>query len=272
MVLVVYTKRDQWKRKPPLTKGTKATILSLAVTNASYMAGIMAMDVSAIASRDQLTTIYGQDKVTTPHNVLYNIPVVVTVFDSIAALPTVFLANEVYRHMFNHLHNIKDTEYYCLALSTIGVIISLLNHAPYMMMAYFTDAYFTDAYYTTGMLIFYISIILSWFSLLEFVFDSWLGKTSRDYRERRCSVCKRTSACITLLLLLVLLYLGLVLCVLFYFIEIPIKPVFVAIGSFAMYKVVSKRKRLWTAENEDTQVNPKPELQTSLHQEQQPLI
>ena len=41
MLLVVYTKRDQWKKRSPLTISSKATLLSLTVINGSYASAFL---------------------------------------------------------------------------------------------------------------------------------------------------------------------------------------------------------------------------------------
>ena len=168
VLLVVYTKRDQ---RSPLTKSSKTTMLSLAVTNASYTCFVLVMDVYAIKNRSQQLYIHGHGNIGEPYNILYSIPVVVFVFDLLATIPSYLTAHPVYSISGNINDNVTDKQYYIFALSTVGVVVSLLNHTPYMVMAYFIDPY-----YTTGMLIFYIFIVISWFSLLEFIFDSWLRK------------------------------------------------------------------------------------------------
>lgn len=249
MLLVVYIKRDQWKNKPPLTFGAKATLLSLAITNASYTILVYIMDTHAVKGRDQLYTIHSQGEVGTPYNILYNIPIVVLIIDLVATVPSSFLAQQFYKNS----DNIKDYHYYCLALSTIGVFVSLVNHAPYMMMAYFIDTY-----YATGVLMFHIINIMSLFTLMEFTFDSWLRK-KLHVRTNKYLYCKRSCGYSALIFILIVSYLGLVFTVLIYLIEIPIKPVFVAIGSFAMYKIVSNRKRLWKRQNDNRHTHVQPE-------------
>ena len=125
MLMVVYVKRDQWKEKPPLTVGTKATLSSLAITNASYTALAYVMDIDAIADRDQLYPVYDQDKVGTPYNILYNIPVVILVIDLVAIIPSGILAGQFY----TNADKLKDYHYYCLVLSTIGIIVSLATES-----------------------------------------------------------------------------------------------------------------------------------------------
>ena len=273
MLLVVYVKRDQWKQKPPLTISSKATLSSLKITNGSYTSLVYVMDINAIGDRDQLYPIHGQDIIGTPYNILYNIPVVVLLIDLIATLPSSLLA----RQFYTNFDNINDYHYYCLALSTIGVIVSLLNHAPYMIIAYFTDAY-----YATGVLMLHIVIILSLFTLLEFTFDSLLRKKYHGVRSNIFLYCKHSCGYSMLIVILLLSYLGLVYIVLLFLIEIPIKPVFVVIGSFAVYKIVSNRKRLWKSKlnidvkhtrlhSEECQVQD--ESRADIHQdaEEQPL-
>ena len=271
MLLVIYSKRDQWKRRSPLTKGSKATLLSLAVTNASYAFFAFVMDTNAISSRQQLYPIHGPGKVGEPYNILYNIPVVVLVFDLLVTIPSYFTASPVYSHINGNLNAITDNQYYIFALSTLGVIISLLNHTPYMVMAYFIDPY-----YTTGVLIFYFVLVLSWFSLLEFIFDSWLRKPQNDRDNVRSRKCKRIGAYSTLFLVLLLSYVGLAYTVLLYLLEIPIKPVFIAIGSFAMYKLVSHHKRPWNHQNTAQGTQQSAEYETLQDRpqdaEQQPLL
>ena len=107
-------------------------------------------------------------------------------------------------------------------------------------------AYFIDPYYTTGMLIFYIFIVISWFSLLEFIFESWLRKPQQSDRNNvQSRKCKRICGYSTLFLIFLSLYGFLLYTVFVYLIEIPIKPVFIAIGNVALYKIVSCRKWLW---------------------------
>ena len=131
-------------------------------------------------------------------------------------------------------------------------------------------AYFMDPYYTTGVLLFYILVVISWFSLLEFIFDSSLRKP-QTARSRKC---KRFCAYSTLFFILFFSYMGLAYAVVLYLLVIPIKPVFIAIGSFALYKLVSRRKRLWNHQNSV----PKTEEYEALRQdrpqdtEQQPLL
>jgi hypothetical protein len=210
------------------------------------------LDLNVVFNREQLYPIHGQGKVGEPYNILYNIPVVVFVLDLLATIPgTTFVIRPVGSYIKGNLNEITDNQCYKFALSTtIGVIISFLNHTPYMVMAYFIDPY-----YTTGVLIFYTFIVISWFSLLEFIFDSSLRKSQTTIRSDvryRCRKCKRICAYSTLFFVLFFSYMGLAYAVLLYLIEIPIKPVFIAIGSFAVYKLVSHRKRLWNRQNNNS--------------------
>ena len=196
MLLVVYTRRDQWKERLPLTKSSKATLLSLAAINGSYASAVFVMDLGAVTNRKQSYPIHGQGKIGEPYNILYNIPVVVFVFDLLAVIiPIGFITiSPINSYISGSLNDITDNQCYRFALSTIGVITSLLNHSPYMVMAYFIDPY-----YTTGVLLFYTFIVISWFSLLEFIFDSSLRTpqtTSTMFTRSnvRCRKCKRTCA------------------------------------------------------------------------------
>ena len=199
------------------------------------------MDAYAISSRKQLYPIHSQGDVGKPYNILYNIPVVVLVVDLLAIIPSYIIANKVYSYINNNISTITDNRYYLLALSTVGVIITLLNHTPYMVMAYFIDP---D--YTIGVLFIYFFIVLSWFSLFEFIFDSMLRKPQSDSNnvESRNQKCTCICSYFTVFLALLLLYVGLAYTVLWYLIEIPIKPVFVVLGGLGMYKLVSHRKQL----------------------------
>lgn len=249
MLLVVYTKRDQWKKRPPLTISSKATLLSLTAINGSYASAVLAMDIIAVSNRDeQLYPIHGQGKIGESYNILYNIPVVIFVLDLLATIPSSLGIAPVLSYVCGNINNFTDNQCYIFALlSTIGVIISLLNHTPYMVMAYFIDPY-----YTTGVLIFDTFIVISWFSLLEFIFDSLLRKPQNTASTRNnawCRKCKRSCARSTFFFVLLISYIGLAYAIFLYLTEIPIKPVFIAIGSFALYKLVSRRKRLWSRQN-----------------------
>ena len=271
MLLIVYTRRDQWKDRLPLTRSSKATLLSLAAMNGSHISAIFVLDLNAVINREQSYPIYDQGKIGEPYNILYKIPLVVFIFDLLAIIPIGFITvNPINSYICGDLNDITDNQCYKLALSTIGVIISLLNHSPYMVMAYFIDPY-----YTTGVLLFYTFIVISWFGLLEFIFESSLRKpqttTMSNVRRRKC---KRTCAYSTLFFVLLLSYLGLALAVYLYLSEIPIKPVFIAIGSFALYKLVSRRKRLWNHQNSVPETEEYEALRQNRPQdaEQQPLL
>ena len=113
------------------------------------------MDFTAISNRDgQFYPIHGQGNIGEPYtyNIFYNIPVVVFVLDLFATIPSSLGIAYVFSYACGNINNFTDNQCYIIALlSAIGVIISLLNHTPYMVMAYFIDPY-----YTTGVLIFYI--------------------------------------------------------------------------------------------------------------------
>ena len=277
MLLVVYTRRDQWKKRLPLTRSSKATLLSLAAINGSYASAIFVMDLGAVTKREQSYPIHGQGKIGEPYNILYNIPVVVFVFDLLAVIiPIGFTTiSPINSYISGSLNDITDNQCYRFAFSTIGVITSLLNHSPYVVMAYFIDPY-----YTTGVLLFYTFIVISWFSLLEFIFDSSLRKpqtTSTILFTRnnvRCRKCKRICAYSILFFVLFFSYVGLALAVYLYLSEIPIKPVFIAIGSYALYKLVSRRKRLWNHQNSVPETEEDEALRQDHPQdaEQQPLL
>ena len=243
MLLVVYTRRNQWKERFPLSKSSKATLLILTIINGGYASAVIVTDLSAILNREQSYPIHGQGKVGEPYNILYNIPVMVFVFDVLAIIPPIgFVTRPIISYISGTLTDITDNQCYKFALSTIGVILSALNHSPYMVMAYFIDPY-----YTTGVLIFYTFIVIS-FSLLEFIFDSSL-RMPRSTTYTRCRKCKRICASFMLLFVLYFSCTGLAYAVFLYLLEIPIKPVFIAIGSFALYKLVSRHKRLWNHQN-----------------------
>ena len=243
MLLVVYTNRDQWRKRRPLTISSKATLLSLTVINGSYASATLVFGINAIsASRQQLYSIHGQGKVGEPYNILYNIPVLVFVFDLLATLPIdAFAVKPVIAYINGSINDITDKRCYIYAISTsIGVIISLLNHTPYMVIAYFVDPS-----YTTGALILYTIVVVSWFTLLEFLFDSSLRNPQNGRSNVRRRNCKHVCAHSTVFFVLFISYLGLAYVIFLYLDEIPIKPVFIAMGGFVVYKLVSRRKLLW---------------------------
>ena len=282
LLLVVYTRRDQGEERLPLIRSSKATLLSLATINGSYATGIITFDLCyAVINREQSHPIHGHGKIGEPYNILYNIPVVVFIFDLLASI-LIAIASTAIRPIHScssgKLNDITDNQYYKLALiSTIGVIISLLNHSPYMVMAYFIDPY-----YTTGLLLFYAFIVISWFSLLEFIFNSLLRKLQtistmftgsnvtviRTYQQR-CVFAYCALICVLFFSYMILAY-----AVLLFLWEIPIKPVFIAIGGFALYKLVSRRKRLWNHQNSVPETEEYEALRQDRPQdaEQQPLL
>ena len=274
VLLVVYTKRDQ---KSPLTRSSKATMLILAVTNASYTCFVLVMDIIlyAIKNRSQKLYIYGQGNVGEPYNILYNIPVVVFVFDLLATILSYLIAHHVYSINGNINDNVTDKQYYIYFCT-----IYCWGHCQ-----------FTKSHTIYGHSIFYRPLLHNWYAdFLHFccdilvqlagvqwlIFDSWLRKPQSDRNNVLSRKCKCICGYSTLFLIFLSLYIVLLYTVFVYLIEIPIKPVFIAIGSVALYKLVLRRKRLWNHQN-SVQVTQQLEEYKALQDhpqdtEQQPLL
>ena len=215
---------------------------------------ILALDSAAIQYRNELhgsdedlTDIYDSESIGTPYNILYNLPVVVFVFDIVITAVLIGIAVGSLLTMFvcglSRLHNQKvrskcnekmskiiiemSNIYGCYAFSLItGIICTIavvLMHFPYIAIAFLNDVYHA------GSIFVYYSIIgFALFVIVELVYKYIIIKAAskcnpNEKPHQKSSLCCKYYCClITVLFVIILLFLGLIITVTCYFVLIPI--------------------------------------------------
>lgn len=164
--------RVQIKHKPAINK--QAILISASVNGMVFLLYAVALDIAAIYYRNNsllsdLEMINHKDKIGQPFDILYNLPIVVLVFDAVAALPCIIMLFIVTVH-FCYKGSDKDN-YSIMTVKPIllGPILSLAAHSPFIAIAYINDAY-----YAGSIFIYYVIIFFACFAAVHLTMNACL--------------------------------------------------------------------------------------------------
>ena len=164
--------RVQLKHKPAINK--QAILISASVNGMVFLLYALALDMAAIYYRNNsllsdVDTIHHSDKIGRPFDILYNLPIVVLVFDAVAALPCIIVLLFVIVQ-FCYKGSKKD-EYSIVSVKPIllGPIFSLTAHSPFIAIAYINDAY-----YAGSIFIYYVIIFFACFAAVHLTMNACL--------------------------------------------------------------------------------------------------
>lgn len=208
--------------------------------------------------------LYNDDQIAS--KILQNIPVILIVFDLFAfilgLIMTLICPCIYYYKCFKpKRYIIKDFQYYCFALTVIPLIISCLNHAPYIIMAYVSDSS-----YASSIFIYYLITLFVEFGIVQYVFRAYYLKQTVHNEKKNylyCIFCRkhtwiRALIFIAIAMTLSMLVNGTMIAMFLFFYYIPISYVLsnapsqavliyqsaiVLVGAYITYKTTFERDR-----------------------------
>ena len=145
------------KYKPTIAK--QSLLISFSFNGMLFLLYTVALDSAAIYYRNKsllsdLKLIHHSDASGRPLDILYNIPIVVLVFDLIAAAVSVTMLLVVFIHF---CYKGKDSnELISLMSSHLGPLIGLVTHSPFIAIAYINDAYYAGSIFVYYMVVFFV--------------------------------------------------------------------------------------------------------------------
>ena len=272
--------RVEIKHKPAINK--QAILISASVNGTVFLLYAVALDIAAIYYRSNsllsdLETINHKDKIGRPFDILYNLPIVVVVFDAVAALPCIIMLFIVIVH-FCYKGSDKNNYSICQLYKVIllGPMLSIAAHSPFIAIAYINDAY-----YAGSIFIYYVVILFACFAAVHLTMNACLksivledelniwnlifenccklkGKKNTENKSlevrRKCS---QTLCPIAIMFLMLFFILVAVVIVILYFIIIPLngsvsgaphqlfgfyQTIIIFLGIFITYKTVLHKK------------------------------
>ena len=137
-----------------------ATISAYAVMCWTFVAYVIALDIAAVAYRDNHVMPTSEFFTTTDDNLLYQYPLMPAVWDVLALLFIIALATII---ALSKRRQIAESDiYFCVMLFGIAPLLSLASHAHYIAFAWITDPV-----YSGSIGIYYGILIFMWFFLLK---------------------------------------------------------------------------------------------------------
>ena len=255
IMLTLYGCTGRLENRPHLNRQRKSVILSIALISTSRLVYCIVMDGFAIHFRkstlqSDLKNIFFDGKFGDYHHLLYRVPDILLGFDVISlavlvilVIIAVILKNDIHVHCVHLYQRIRGYEsvpgsnqpingeseqadaggntwnenrhYYFLGLTSLCLLFSILLHSPYII-----TAYLNDAQHAGSIFIFYTTLTLIEFGLLQFSFNRSLeshndlcGNAVRKYMTMTCGI-------ISAVLIPLLLY-GLTVVIMLYFYFVP---------------------------------------------------
>ena len=183
-LLLIYLNTKRWDtileskvETGKINKYTQSKIFSIAAT--SFFVNVYAVILDSIA----LYTIIDEHVIINEHYV-NALPYYVTAIDSVGAL---FWMCCWVGSLCSYCCE-KGQEYKCLALSTLGPVLSLAVHLPYIAIAYLNDAS-----YATSIFIYYTITVFVIFGILDLTYGTCQGAIIdakfQDQQKKGCYHC-----------------------------------------------------------------------------------
>ena len=271
--------RVEIKHKPAISK--QAILISASVNGMVFLLYAIALDIAAIYYRNNsllsdLETINHKDKIGRPFDILYNLPIVVVVFDAVAALPCIIALFVVIVH-FCYKGSDKNS-YSILQLYKVillGPMLSLAAHSPFIAIAYINDAYYAGSIFIYYVVIFFAcfaavhltmnaclkSIVLKdeW-NIWNWIFENCCKLKDDKNTENKSQIrrkCTQTLCPIAIMFLMLFFILVAMVIVILYFVIIPLngsvsgapyqlfgfyQSIIIFLGIFITYKTVLHKK------------------------------
>ena len=150
----------------------QSTVISISIVSFHLLIYILALDGVALYNREnppdeELSEIYRNEEPGDPFSVFYNLPLLIMTFDiivvifSFAMLVTALLHRTI-RHYKPEMKKLSKRWVLFLRLSSVGPLLTLLMHAPFV-----TNAYLNDAFHASSIFIYYSGAIFIGFLLLK---------------------------------------------------------------------------------------------------------
>ena len=260
------------KHKPTIAK--QSLLISFSFNGMLFLLYTVALDSAAIYYRNKslisdLKLIHHSDASGRPFDILYNIPVVVLVFDLIAAVGSISVLLVVFIHFCYKGKDSDGKGYSLISLTSsfLGPLIALITHSPFMAIAYINDAY-----YAGSIFVYYIVVFFVCFSAIHVTMYACLGAllVQRKHSIWSClfrsendlNANSRTASCkllcpVVVIFLMIILLLFTVAVVICYFVIIPLngsvsdaphqligfyQSIIIFLGVFITYKTILHKK------------------------------
>ena len=199
---------------------------------------VLALDCAAVDYRNKqedvdLKVIHNWESLGSSYDILYNLPVIVLVFDLISTVlcgiivifsSCFLIIRPTSECCFDNREERSAFSACCLSTSTLSAVFCILMHIPYISIAFLNDAY-----HAGSMFIYYSLLIFALFVVIELMFkamfkckDSYFNrKQFSDLDSAREFFCP-SSALLVFLLVALLFFVSLVISITCYFVIIPI--------------------------------------------------
>ena len=149
----------------------QSTVISISIVSFHLLVYIVALDGVALYNREnppdqEISVIYRNEEPGDPFSVLYNLPLIVMIFDvivaifSFAMLVTALLQCSI--RFFKPEKKLSKRWVLFLRLSSVSPVLALLMHAPFIL-----NAYLNDAFHAHSIFIYYSVSIFIGFLLLK---------------------------------------------------------------------------------------------------------
>ena len=219
------------------TIGRQAMLISFSVNGTMLLLYSIAMDGAAIYFRDNsllsdLTKVHHKDSVGQPFDILYNLPIVVLLFDIVAVLFCISALLFAVGYFCYKVHTRPATHSLStLVPSVIGILFGIITHSPFIAIAYINDSYYASSIFVYYMVIFFVcfaavhlitNACLQSVVLKESKFNVWncIFKTEGE-NATSCKSIRFLCPIIVTFLVLILVLLTVAL-VIIYFVIIPL--------------------------------------------------
>lgn len=213
---------------------TMPLIFSTAVISILFCLYTLSLDVAAVYYRNDmynkfldLRVLYSTDDIGKPYSILYNLPVVVLVFDTVSTAIwfIVVFVSLIIVISCPHLDDKMKPGYFAFSLLTsiICAVFVIFIHFPYIAIAFLNDAY-----HAGSMFIYYSIVTFTLFVLVEVVYKSNIKcrlvcfSQLKEEEQYFCSRKLCIAASMTFLIGLIVLFFGFIVTVTCYFVIIPI--------------------------------------------------
>ena len=163
----VQRRRNGFQKKLDIQQ--QSTVISISIVSFHLLIYILALDGVALYNREnppdqELSVIYRNEKPGDPFSVFYNLPLIVMIFDVIVAIFSFAMLVTALLNCIIRLFkpDMKKLWVLFLRLSSIGPVLTLLMHAPFI-----TNAYLHDSFHAHSIFIYYAVAIFVGFLLLK---------------------------------------------------------------------------------------------------------
>lgn len=186
-----------------------STDISVTIISFHILLYIVSLDGVALYSRkyppnEQISTIYYGSDPGDPFSVLYNLPLLVTTFDiAVVLVSFTMLVIALVCYGYQHFDS-KDNEIgystqkwlMFLHLSSVGPVLTVLMHAPFIVIAYLNDGFHAGSIF-----VYYIASVFTGFLLLKrvlihtcliSVWEAKRTKAKNTMTEIKVTLCKGT--------------------------------------------------------------------------------